>query len=104
MFKLNILAAACTAAVFLLCGPPLAAQDMVLNGYFDFESTEKWTESGGTTGCDVVQYDVTGGGSPSWCYMREPGTNGGNGSILQDVLLIGGVTYQFDADVAYYTC
>lgn len=104
MLKMNVLAAACVAALFLLGGPPLAAQDMVLNGYFDHQSTLKWTEAGGTAGCAVVQYDVTGTSSPSWCYEREPGTNGGNGSILQDVLLIGGVTYQFDADVAYYTC
>ncbi len=84
--------------------PPLTAQDMADNGNFELAALGPWSEYGDTTGTGMVMYDVDATGGPTNCFKRMPGTDFGNGGIKQSVLLIGGVTYQFDADIAYYSC
>jgi len=63
-----------------------------------------WSLFGDNAGAAFVQYDVDGAGGDTWCLRRMPGSDVGNGGLTQDVLLVGGVTYQFDADIAYYSC
>ncbi len=93
------------AIVFCFCpAPPASGQDMATNGNFELQTLGTWSTNGQNTGAQMVQHDVTGSGPPSYCWERTPGTNGGNGGLEQNVLLVAGVTYQFDADVKYYTC
>jgi hypothetical protein len=89
---------------FILGVTPLSAQDMASNGNFELQALGAWSTNGQNTGALMVQHDVTGGGTASYCWERTPGTNGGNGGLEQNVLLVAGVTYQFDAVVKYYTC
>jgi len=100
-----IVAAVAAAAVLLLFAPsPAVAQDMALNGNFELQDYGPWTIYGGNTGTSLVQDDVNNNGTATWCLERKPGTPDGNGGIQQDVLLVAGVTYQFDADIKYYAC
>jgi len=106
----TILAGAALAAVLLVLSPGAAlAQNAVPNG--DFELTLKlgpWEEYGGTAGTDLIKWDTSGSGKTSWCFKRKPGYSafgGGNGGLNQMVLLVGGVTYDFHANIAYLaTC
>ncbi len=95
-------------ALGLLClwiAPPLAAQERCLDGNFELgNALGPWTLFGDNTGAQFTQYDVDNVGGPTWCLERAPGSDYGSGGIRQDVLLIGGVTYQFEADVCYYAC
>jgi len=84
--------------------PIASAQDMILNGNYELEALGPWIMTGGNTHTSVVKNDVTGTGNDSWCLEREPGTPNDNGGITQDVLLIGGVTYDFYADIKYNSC
>jgi len=83
----------------------MAAQERCRDGNFELgNALGPWTLFDDNTGAGFVQYDVDGVGGPTWCLMRMPGSNYGNGGVQQSVLLVGGVTYQFDADIAYYSC
>lgn len=105
MRRLTIPAVFAVSALFLWAPPPLAAQEMCNNGNFELGAAlGPWTLFGDNTGAGFIQYDVDGAGGDTWCLKRLPGTDLGNGGVAQQVLLIGGVTYQFDADVAYYSC
>ncbi len=97
-----LLAGAGLCLLFFVAPQPEAmAQTAVPNGDLELESLGPWDLFGDNAVQAVVQTDVNGNGSPSWCWRRKPGTDGCNGGFLQDVYLIAGVTYQFDADVAY---
>ena len=84
---------------------PLTAQEMCNDGNFELgKALGPWSLFDDNTGSSFAQYDVDGTGGATWCLERKPGSDYGNGGIKQNVLLVGGVTYQFDADVCYYTC
>jgi len=97
-----LLAGAGLCLLFLFVPQPeVMAQTAVPNGDLELEARGPWTLFGDNLVEDVVEYDVNGDGVRSWCWRRKPGTDGANGGFQQDVYLIAGVTYQFDADVAY---
>ncbi len=105
MHKIFVPVALALGLMCLWAAPPLAAQERCMDGNFELGAAlGPWSLFGDNTGAGFVQYDVDGTGGPTWCLEREPGTDFGNGGVTQDVLLIGGVTYQFDADVCYYGC
>lgn len=104
MFKVIVTAALGFAVLCFWAPPDLSAQDMALNGNFELGDLGPWTTSGSNYLTTMEMWDVQGTGTASWTYKREPGTDVGNGSFLQDVLLIGGVTYTLEAHVCYYTC
>jgi len=105
MRKSNLPVALVFGLLCLWAAPPVAAQERCLDGNFELGATlGPWSLFGDSSGAGFVQYDVDNVGGATWCLMRMPGSNFGNGGIEQDVLLIGGVTYQFDADIAYYSC
>ena len=104
MFKVIVAAALGFAVLGFWASPDLAAQDMVLNGNWELGDLGPWTTAGSTYMAGRDWRDVQGIGTTSQCYKREPGTDVGNGSFLQDVLLIAGVTYTLEAHVCYYTC
>jgi hypothetical protein len=88
------------AVLLFLCSAPLAAQEIVFNG--DIETREivyGWTLTGGNQNTLKAYYPVILD-DPSWCIRRMPGTPNNNGSIEQEVHLVGGVTYEFSAAIA----
>lgn len=93
--------------LFLGSGEALA-QNVVANGGFELMDYGAWVKSGQNQGAEFVRYDTSGNGQQSWCLKRKPGTGfpvGGNGGPAQDVVLIGGVTYDFYARICYIaTC
>jgi len=95
-------------ALGLLClwgVSPLAAQERCMDGNFELgDALGPWSLFGDNTNAGFVQKDVDATGGPSWALERAPGTDFGNGGIKQNVVLIGGVDYQFEADVLYYAC
>jgi len=95
----------CSALLFLLAGG-LTAQSMVANGDYDLEELgDHWTLYGNNDKQNVILYDVTGDGKTSYCNKWKPGSNQGNGGITQEVYMIAGQEYQFDADIAFVcTC
>ena len=91
--------------LLLVASPaPLHAQDMAINGNFELEALGPWSLFNNNAHSSLLVYDTSGDGTSSWCVERKPGKPNDNGGIEQDVLLVGGVTYQFDADVNYYSC
>ncbi len=105
MHRLTIPTLLAVALFFLSASPPLAAQEMCNDGNFELGAAlGPWTLFGDNTGAGFIQYDVDGAGGDTWCLKRLPGTDFGNGGVQQQVLLVSGVTYQFDMDVAYYSC
>ena len=103
--KKYLVAAGCAALLALfLCQGDLFAQNTVPNGDFELQSQGPWILTGSNTGASCSVYDTSGTGS-SWCWKRQPGTNGGNGGLTQDIPLIGGVTYNVSVNVCYIaTC
>ena len=105
MFKVSVSAALAFGLLCLWGLSPLAAQERCMDGNFERGAAlGPWKLFGDNTGAGFVQKDVDATGGPSWALERAPGTDFGNGGIKQNVLLVGGVTYQFDADVLYYAC
>lgn len=100
MKKLLVGAGVCLLFLFASQSDALA-QTATPNGDIELEALGSWKLFGNNTVQGVVKYDVNGDGNNSWCWRRKPGTDGCNGGIEQDVYLIAGVTYQFDADVAF---
>ena len=99
------------AALFLLFLAPGAVlgQNVVPNGDFELQDLGLWEMTGDNGWVKIKDYDVNGNGQITWCWKRKPGLNSGqpfgNGGLKQDVHLIAGVTYEFNADVAYLcTC
>ncbi len=78
-----------------------AAQNIVPNGGFESGDLDPWVKTGNHTYGRMMKYDTNGNGSVSWCYRKMPGTSAGNGGLIQDVELIGGVTYDFSMCIAY---
>jgi hypothetical protein len=97
-------------ALLLVILAPEAAhcQNIAANGDFELQTAGSWDETGSNFGTSFILYDTNGNGKPSFCYKRRPGYSpfgGGDGGIVQTVVLVGGVTYQFTADVCYLcTC
>jgi len=78
-----------------------SAQNLVPNGDFEMKARDNWELTGQNTGALCAMYDCSGQGRTSWCWRRTPGTTNGNGGLMQDVCLFGGVTYNFSAYVVY---
>lgn len=97
-------AVSCALLLFLLPGS-LSAQSMTANGDFELEELgDHWTLYGNNDKQNVIEYDVSGNGL-SWCNKWKPGSNQGNGGFTQEVYMIAGQEYQFDADIAFVcTC
>lgn len=105
MFRFTVTAALALGLLCLWGAAPLAAQERCMDGNFELgDALGPWTLFGDNTGAGFVQKDVDGSGGPSWALERAPGVDLGNGGIQQNILLIGGVDYQFEADVLYYAC
>lgn len=98
----------------LLCLAVTAQADVITNGDFETGDFTGWTivltENGNTTTQDVFSYDIDGGGSHpeslaarfavgKMDYYQEPD---GGVVMSQEVYLVGGVEYAFDADIAAY--
>lgn len=105
MHKLLVPVALAFGLLCLWGAAPLAAQERCMDGNFELGSAlGPWSLFGDNTGSQFTMYDVDGTGGDTWCLERSPGSDYGNGGIEQNLLLIGGVTYQFEADVCYYAC
>lgn len=99
------------AALFLLLLAPGMAygNNVVPNEGFELQELGLWVMTGDNGWTNLKEYDTNGDGTESWCWKRKPGLDGGqpfgNGGLEQSVHLIAGVTYEFNADVAYLcTC
>ncbi len=94
--------------LFILGSGEALAQNTVANADFELQDYGLWVKTGQNQGAEFVQYDTNGNGQRSWCLKRKPGTGfpfGCNGGPAQDVILIGGVTYNFFARICYIaTC
>lgn len=102
MKKVFVGASLCALLLVLTSGSLFAqaTASMVPNGDFEQGALNEWTRYGTSSGQEVTKFNVLTT-ALSWCNKWRPGSNGGNGGIRQDVYLIGGLTYQFDADVAF---
>ena len=89
----------------LLClffaGQPLLAQNAVVNPNFQTADFSHWQTTG--TGYSIIN-GPTALGMSGYCVRKSPGSPDANGSIIQDVHLIGGHTYQFSAKIASKYC
>ena len=104
MIKGCLFTAAGLMLLFMASPAPLNAQDMAINGNFELQALGPWDMTGSNNNAAMATFDVDGDGTATNCWMKEPGTNGGNGGLEQKVLLVAGVTYDITCDVAYYTC
>lgn len=87
------------AALIFLGATHADAQNIAFNG--DFETgahTDGWTLKGGNTHTTIALFESTIG-KKSLCLKRRPGTPSSNGGLEQQVHLLGGVTYNFSADI-----
>jgi hypothetical protein len=88
------------AAALLVCAVQAEAQNIAFNG--DFETADYnhgWTLTGAGGDAEVVVFDTVMG-EQSLCLRRCPGEPSNNGGFEQEVHLLGGVTYDFSADIA----
>ena len=100
--KKLLFAAGCAVLLLLFHpGSDGLAQNTVPNGDFELQDLGPWELTGSNAYCSMLQFDVAGIGSSSWCWKRMPGTNTGNGGLMQDIPLIGGVPYNLSINVAY---
>ena len=90
-----------TVAVSILIGAnPASAQEVVFNGDFETgEYSHGWNLTGGNELTTIAVFEITQGNF-STCLKRCPGTPSGNGGIEQQVHLMEGVTYEFNANIA----
>lgn len=84
------------------------AKDAVVDGGFETRfpiATQKFWDWDGEPypGYFIKPYDVNGDGKKSYCFNFYPGTDK-EGTLRQSIYLIGGRTYEFSADIAYYNC
>jgi hypothetical protein len=89
-------------AVFCLFSSPVMAQNAVCNPFFSTLDMQHWEG-------DDPSYMVFPGsaqwGMDWYCLVKNPGTPDNNGGITQEVYLLEGVTYQFNAPIASsYIC
>jgi hypothetical protein len=87
--------------LFFYPGGDAFAQDTVPNGDFELQDLGPWDLTGSNSSTTMMMYDVGGTGKPSWSWRRMPGTGTGNGGLLQNIPLIGGVTYDLSINIAY---
>jgi hypothetical protein len=95
-----LLGTGCVILFLFFSGSDAAGQNIVPNGDFELQSLGLWTLEGQNNYTSLTMFDVAGIGQSSWSWKRMPGTGTGNGSLVQDVCLIGGVTYNVLVDVA----
>ncbi len=102
MKKVFIGAGLCALLLVLASGNLSAAVSASMVGNGDFEQTElnEWVLYGNNNGQEVLKASEPTG-QVSWCNKWRPGSNRGNGGIKQDVYLIGGLTYEFSANIAF---
>lgn len=92
------------AALLWVCLPasPAQAQNTVANALFSTQDLLHWTISdpSAKTGPGAAALGI------DWYAMRKsPGVPNDNGSMTQEVHLVGGVTYNFSANIAsVYSC
>jgi hypothetical protein len=95
----------------LLCVAVTAQADVITNGDFETGDFTGWTvrntSNGHSTTTDVIMYDIDGGGplpeslSARFSVGNVQYTGQQEGiELVQDVSLVGGTEYTFDADVA----
>ncbi|MFH1999480.1 MAG: hypothetical protein ABIK28_07355 [Planctomycetota bacterium] len=82
-------------------GTPLAAQNLVENSLFATGDLTCWTTEDSTP---IVVVGNTTIGMSYYCCRKNPGAPNDNGSIEQEVLLNGGTTYVFSADISAKYC
>ena len=96
------LAPACLwgAALIFICTGTLGAQEIAFNGDFETKAyAPMWTLTGGNANTTVAYYSTVAG-KYSYCLRRMPGTPNNNGAIEQQVHLMAGVSYFFNANIA----
>lgn len=84
-----------------LSGMPLYAQNAVVNPLFQTADMQYWTGTDPSYGVLFVPPSL---GLDQYAMRKMPGTPDNNGSVTQQVHLIGGFTYQFSADVVAKYC
>jgi hypothetical protein len=95
----------------LLCVAATAQADVITNGDFETGDFTGWTvrdtPNGHSILTDVIMYDIDGGGPlpESLAARFSVGERNYDGTqqgieLVQDVSLVGGIEYTFDADVA----
>jgi len=85
--------------LMLVCCGMAGAQAIISDGEFDTRSWDVWEQVVGHNGGQFVNF-TTDGVNNSMCYKKPSALGGGNGSIVQQVDLIAGVTYDFFANIA----
>ena len=93
--------------IFALCGGQAGANDTVLDRCFETQQAGPLTywsyfQSAGNPEQGVDYKKPTAAGY-SYCFYQVP-WSGNSGGITQTVYLIGGVAYDFRADICYYNC
>jgi|GEM_PF-670858 len=105
MTKTLLGAGLCILLLFLVFESQAVAQTTVANGDYELAELGPWTLTGDNGNELVGYYDTNGNGSLNLCWRRKPGLNAGqpfgNGGCAQDVYLISGVTYLFEANLAF---
>lgn len=100
MKKQFVLGCLGAATLFFVCTGSLSAQETVFNGDLETKAySPMWTLTGGNAHTTVVNYPTVAG-IYSYCVRRMPGLPNDNGGIEQQVHLMGGVTYLFNANIA----
>jgi hypothetical protein len=89
-------------AIACLFSAPVQAQNAVCNPFFSTLDTQHWESDDPSL---MVFPGSATWGMDWYCLVKKPGLPNDNGSISQDVYLIGGKTYQFSAPIAAsYIC
>ena len=85
----------------LLCSPA-SAQNPVCNPFFSTMDLTHWDGTDPSLTCIPGSQDW---GMSLYCCRKNPGPPSNNGSITQEVHLLGGETYDFSANIAVtYIC
>ena len=84
-----------------LSGQPLLAQNAVVNPLFQTGDLTFWQTTGSGYAVIIGPANL---GMDQYCVKKSPGGPDHNGSIIQNVHLIGGHTYKFSAKIAAKYC
>lgn len=102
MRKIVYFAVLAALAWVCLPGSPAQAQNTVANALFSTQDIQHWTTSDPSVKASPGAASL---GMDWYCMMKAPGVPYDNGSVTQEVHLVGGVSYHFSANIAaVYSC
>jgi hypothetical protein len=87
--------------ITVLSGDPVFGQNAVLNPLFQTSDLLHWTGTDPTLNVVTAPPNL---GLEKYCCRKLPGTPSNNGSLTQQVHLLGGHTYSFSANIAAKYC